>query len=169
MKFKLINFCRSCKNKKLTTLFSLGNYKFSGIFPKYRNETIPSGVLKLKKCNYCSLVQLDRNFSPELMYGNNYGYRSGLNSSMVEHLKFKHKKLINIANLNSNDVIVDIGSNDGTFLNFFSNKYKLIGVDPTIRKFKKYYKNHIQTIPNFFSYSILKKILKKKKQSLSQV
>jgi len=166
MSYKIIKFCRSCKSKNLTTLFSLGNLKFSGIFPQYRSQKIPSGVLKLVKCNFCSLVQLDRNFSPKLMYGNNYGYRSGLNSSMVSHLKLKHEKLINILYLNKKDIVIDIGSNDGTFLNFFSKKYNLIGVDPTIKKFKKYYKNHIVTISDFFSYKVLKKILRKKKAKL---
>jgi len=166
MNFSLIKFCRSCKGKDLTSLFSLGNFKFSGIFPQSRGQKIPSGILKLIKCNFCSLVQLDRNFNPKLMYGNNYGYRSGLNSSMVSHLKLKYEKLINISDLNKQDIVIDIGSNDGTFLNFFNKKYNLIGVDPTIEKFKENYKKHIVTVSNFFSYDALKKILRKKKAKL---
>jgi hypothetical protein len=74
------------------------------------------------------------------MYGNSYGYRTGLNLDMVNHMKNKAKKL-NRYLIGGNKTIVDIGSNDGTFLNFFKDsRFKLIGIDPTIKKFKNFYK-----------------------------
>ena len=61
------------------------------------------------------------------MYGKNYGYRTGLNLSMVHHIK-KVQTLKKI-NLNYNDLIIDIGSNDGTLLKCFDyNKYNLVGI-----------------------------------------
>ena len=53
------------------------------------------------------------------MYGENYGYRSSLNSSMVNHLQNKAINLIKKFKIKENDYIIDIGSNDGTFLNSF--------------------------------------------------
>ena len=59
------------------------------------------------------------NFNRFEMYGSNYGYMSSLNQSMVNHLKNKSEKIKKISKLSKNDLIVDIGSNDGTFLSFF--------------------------------------------------
>jgi hypothetical protein len=144
---KILN-CRSCKNKKLIKLFTLGNLSFTGIFPKSRKKTVPSGTLTLVICNKCKLVQLLHNFNLKILYGKNYGYRSSLNSSMVKHLKLKANYLKKF--LKNKNIIVDIGSNDGTFLSFFSKKNTLIGVDPTIKKFKKFYKKNIKLVSDFF-------------------
>jgi hypothetical protein len=125
---------------------------YSGIFPK-KNQSIDFGQLTLVICGHCQLVQLDRNFNPKKMYGYNYGYRTGLNSSMVKHMMLKAKKLKKYLNYKKRSIILDIGSNDGTLLSFFdSSKDKLFGVDPTIRKFKKFYNKKIITLSNFFSY-----------------
>ena len=134
-----IKYCRSCSSKKLDNLFSLGNHNYTGIFPKKNNLKIPRGELKLIKCKVCSLVQLSENFNLKKIYGNNYGYRTGLNSSMVNHIKNKIEYIRKKIKIENGDVILDIGSNDGTLLKFFNyNKYELIGIDPTISKFKKY-------------------------------
>ena len=67
-----------------------------------------------------------------------------------------HSKYLNIVNnnfLKKKDNILDIGSNDGTFLNFFAKKnlYNLYGIDPSAEKFKNYYNKNIKLIYNFFS------------------
>ena len=85
------------------------------------------------------------------MYGENYGYMSSLNNSMISHLKIKALNLKNKYNLKSKDFILDIGSNDGTFLLFFNNKFKLFGCDPTIKKFSNLYRKDINQLPVFFS------------------
>ena len=162
-----INFCRSCKSKKLDNLFSLGNQYFTGIFPRSKNTKVPSGNLELIKCKNCSLVQLSENFSLKKMYGKNYGYRTGLNLSMVNHIKKKVQTLKRKINLNDNDLIIDIGSNDGTLLKCFDyNRYNLVGIDPTILKFKKYYPKEIKKVSNFFSKKNLSKIIQNKKAKL---
>ena len=162
-----INFCRSCRYKKFDNLFSLGNQYFTGIFPRSKNTKVPSGNLELIKCKNCSLVQLSENFSLKKMYGKNYGYRTGLNLSMVNHIKKKVQTLKRKINLNDNDLIIDIGSNDGTLLKCFDyNRYNLVGIDPTILKFRKYYPKEIKKISNFFSKKNLSKIIQNKKAKL---
>ena len=144
-----INKCRICKSTRLTKIFNLGNLVYTGIFPKYKNTKVPSGNLSLIQCRKCKLLQLENNFNSKIMYGSNYGYMSSLNSSMEKHLKVKSKNLIRKYNLNKNKNILDIGSNDGTFLKYFSNKNNLFACDPTIFKFKKHYKKNIKLITNF--------------------
>ena len=134
-----IEYCRSCKSKKLEKAFDLGKQSLTGVFPDYKKQVVTKGHLSLVLCKNCSLLQLGHSFDANEMYGENYGYMSSLNKSMFEHLKNKVPKLKKLINLQSQDVIIDIGSNDGTFLSFFEKKYKLIGVDPTIKKFHSFY------------------------------
>lgn len=130
----------------------------TGVFPKSKNEKVPTGPLNLIKCNEshsknsCGLVQLRESYNPELMYGQNYGYRSGLNNSMVQHLHNKVKKILDCVSLNSDDIVVDIGSNDSTLLRAYpKKKLNLVGFDPTGTKFKKFYPDHITLIADFFN------------------
>jgi NDP-4-keto-2,6-dideoxyhexose 3-C-methyltransferase len=130
-----ISLCRSCKSNKLIKTFDLGFQKLSGIFPISKNQNnIPEGSLAMVFCDKCKLLQLKNSFDENIMYGDDYGYMSSLNNSMIEHLYKKSINLKKLANLYKGDLIVDIGSNDGTFLSFFSNKFQLIGIDPTIKK-----------------------------------
>jgi hypothetical protein len=164
---KKINACRLCKSKKIKKLFSLGVQYYTGIFSKI-NSKVPKGELAVIICNNCKLIQLDKNFNMKKMYGKNYGYRTSLNNSMRKHIQSKKKYLQKIIKLKKNDTIVDIGSNDGTFLNCFnSSNYRLIGVDPTIINFKKFYKNKIIKINKFFSHENIKYYLKKKAKLIS--
>ena len=151
-----IKICRSCKSKKLSKVFSLGKQTLTGIFPPSKNAKITKGNLSLLLCNQCKLLQLENNFNPNEMYGENYGYMSSLNKSMMTHLKLKALNFQKKYNLKSGQNILDIGSNDGTFLSYFNKNFNLIGCDPTIRKFSKYYRKDIEQIPNFFSGDLFK-------------
>ncbi len=105
--YKEITECRICKNKNIKTIFSLGNQYLTGVFPKSQNENVVYGPVDLIKCiEGCGLVQLKQSYEPNLMYGMNYGYRSGLNKSMVEHLKSIVEKIKNIVDLKENDFIL---------------------------------------------------------------
>ena len=146
-----IKNCRSCKSKFLTKIYTLGRQSLTGIFPSKKNAKISKGDLSMVICNKCKLLQLEHNFDANEMYGSNYGYMSSLNKSMISHLKLKALGLKKRYRLKSNMKILDIGSNDGTFLSFFNNKYDLFGCDPTISKFSKYYRKDINQISSFFS------------------
>ncbi len=124
---------------------------FTGIFPNSIKNKVPKGKLKLIRCKRCTLLQLEDNFDSNLMYGENYGYMSSLNKAMEFHLKLKSKYLLDNYKLKKGYSVLDIGSNDGTFLSFFKKNLKLYGCDPTIKKFKKYYRKDINLITDFFT------------------
>jgi hypothetical protein len=163
-----ISKCRSCKNLKIKKTFSLGKQAFTGIFPKYKNESIPNGELSLVYCNNCNLLQLENSFDKKKLYGDNYGYMSSLNSSMTSHLSRK-ANLLKKYNIINGDLIIDIGSNDGTFLSFFEKKFNLIGIDPTIKKFRKNYRKDIIKVENFFSKNALTSYTKKKAKLITSI
>ena len=163
---KKINNCRFCKSNNLTNVVNLGKQTLTGVFPISPNEKITKGPLILCLCKNCSLLQLRHSFDLNEMYGKNYGYRSSLNSSMVVHLKNKAINLKKKYHIKKNHYVIDIGSNDGTFLNFFSGYQNLIGIDPTIKKFKKFYRKEIKKIEDFFPSNQIEKILNSKKVKL---
>ena len=92
----IVKFCRNCKAKNFSNLFSLGNLSFTGKFSLKKNKKIPKDYISLIKCNNCQLVQLDRSFNSKYLYGLDYGYRSGINLTMTNHLKLISKKLTKI-------------------------------------------------------------------------
>ena len=154
-KFHKIEKCRVCGNEHLITVLDLGDQFLSGIFPKTIDLGMYKGPLALVKCDEkkggCGHVQLEHTFDLPTMYGDEYGYRSGLNGSMVRHLKEKAVKIIADTNLDSGDIVVDIAGNDGTFLGFFPHDLQLMSIDPTSKKFKEYIPDHVNHIADFFS------------------
>ena len=159
----IIKKCRNCNNSKLYYLFTLGKLAFTGKFPN-KNQNIPKAILNLVMCSKCKLIQLDRNFSKKYLYGRDYGYRTGINQTMTDHVKSVIKNVLKKIKLNTGDAVLDIASNDGTLLNSYSNqKIIKVGIDPIINKYKKYYKKIDYSFSNFFSEKIIPKELKKKK------
>lgn len=149
--YKEIKSCRICGSKRLTDVLDLGHQALTGVFPK-PDEVLKMSPVVVCKCDHCHLVQLKHTVELSLMYGETYGYQSSLNKSMVDHLESLHTKLVNLAGPpNEGDIIVDIGSNDATFLKFFNKSSNtLIGIDPTASKFLDQYEGMIVE-PDFFS------------------
>ena len=155
---KEIKKCRICGATNLRPLFSLGDLVHAGVF----NATglAPSDPLDIIVCNDihgCGLVQLKHEFDPDVMYGDHYGYRSGLNSMMVDHLsELASSAYDRVNNKQNNDItVLDIGSNDGTLLSHFRSLLpktaNLIGIDPSSSKFSEYYDPTIIRSDKFFS------------------
>jgi NDP-4-keto-2,6-dideoxyhexose 3-C-methyltransferase len=167
MGFSAITACRICKNSRLEPILDLGFQVLTGVFPRERDADITRGPLSLVKCHgddACGLVQLAHNFDPGEMYGENYGYRSSLNRSMVGHLTGKVEWLRARRPLSPGDVVLDIGANDGTTLSQYPREgVTLIGIDPTARKFAKYYPPHIQVAAEFFDAKVFDRIAGGKK------
>ena len=158
-----IKFCRSCKNSKFFNLFSLGKMSFTGKFSKFFFHNIPVANLNLLMCKSCKLVQLDRNFNQKYLYGKDYGYRTGINNTMTNHMNKTVKECSDLTKLKTNDCVLDIASNDGTLLNFYKKNIITVGVDPLVNKYRKFYKKINYKISNFFQIKDIKKLKLKKK------
>ena len=149
---KRITQCRVSKSTNLISVLSLGDQALTGVFPPSRETPVTVGPLELVWCPDSGLVQLAHVYEPGEMYGENYGYRSGLNQSMVRHLTQKIGHLERIADLKAGDTVLDIGSNDATSLKAYKTpSLNRIGIDPTGAKFRQYYPDDIKLVPDFFS------------------
>lgn len=158
--YKKVEKCRICGNTHLERVLDLGEQMLTGVFPHEKDAKVTTGPLHLVKCvggdEACGLLQMGHSYDLSEMYGGNYGYRSGLNVSMVAHLHSKVKRILGLVELHTGDLVVDIGSNDSTTLQAYpANGPSLVGVDPTGVKFHSYYPPHIQLIPDFFSAAMV--------------
>jgi hypothetical protein len=147
-----ITRCRVGKTTDLVSVLNLGHQALTGVFPKHSSQPVTVGPIELVWCPSSGLLQLKHSYESSEMYGDNYGYRSGLNQSMVNHLTDKIAYLERLVPLNTDDVVVDIGSNDATTLKAYrAPGIRKIGIDPTGKKFAEYYPGDVTLIPDFFS------------------
>ncbi|MFJ9855033.1 class I SAM-dependent methyltransferase [Streptomyces sp. NPDC101150] len=150
----MITECRICGNRELQPLLDLGEQALTGVFPRSRDEVVPQARLELVKCSPagCGLVQLRHTADFDLMYGQGYGYRSGIRPFMVNHLHGKVTELEKLVELGPQDLVLDIGSNDGTLLSgYAADGPQRVGIDPSAEKFRHEYPPGSELITEFFS------------------
>lgn len=150
--YRAIEGCRVDGSTHLVPVLSLGHQDLTGVFPASPSEKITNGPLELVWAPETGLLQLAHSYESSEMYGENYGYRSGLNASMVAHLTNKVSYLERLVEPKSGDNILDIGSNDATTLKAYRTPgLNRIGIDPTGTKFHEYYPDDVALVPDFFS------------------
>ncbi len=156
--YREVQACRVCGGTHLVEVLDLGLQSLTGIFPRSPSQHVTQGPLQLLWCSGCGLVQLRHSYNPTEMYGSNYGYRSGLNQSMVDHLTRAVRGLERRVEPRADDVVLDIGSNDATLLKAYATVgLRRIGIDPTGEKFREHYPADIRLVPEFFSADAYRK------------
>ena len=143
--------CRICKNTELKDVISLGEQYITSRFPIYGDFSTPKTSIVLCMCQQCGLIQLRETTNSSELYEYEYGYRSGISNTMRAHLKSYQEEICSMVNLNAGDVIVDIGSNDSTMLQYYGDKYRRIGIDPTGSQFAQYY-GEVELLPTYFTF-----------------
>ncbi|MBU1255405.1 class I SAM-dependent methyltransferase [Patescibacteria group bacterium] len=116
-----IDSCRSCDSRDLSGILSLGDLYVTN-FVDSEAEQGPKIPLDLVLCDSkdgCGLLQLRHTTPPELMWGEQYWYKSGINPMIRADLKDIVEKSKALIQLEPGDTVVDIGCNDGTLLGFY--------------------------------------------------
>lgn len=118
MSIKIKESCRVCGNPKLVPILSLGN-QYSVGFMDTPEEVTVKAPLDLVLCNVkdggCGLLQLKHTLDHDILY-KKYWYKSGISTTMVKALKNIVDSAQKIVKLKGGDMLIDIGSNDGTLL-----------------------------------------------------
>ena len=153
-----MSVCRICKSADYTEVINLGNQIITSRFPVLGDYSTPSTPICLVQCNDCKLVQLKEHLNGAELYEYEYGYRSGINNTMRDHLKRYNEYVQSYIKLNAGDAVLDIGSNDSTFLKNYADTIKRVGIDPTGKQFANYYEN-IDLIPTYFTKENIRNIL----------
>ena len=146
-----------CKNK-LKQKINFGN------LPLINNYTIKKNLKKyptiISQCQNCLLIQLKYSVPDKLLFPNNYSYLSGNSKEKINNFASILAK-IKKTSKKKNPQILDIGSNDGSFLEIVKKKYpKVLGVEPT-NTARNAIKKGINTIKKSLNFKLAKKILNK--------
>ncbi len=140
--------CRLCLSKNVELVIP---FKDTPLAEKYVYEVpeIPQPLfpVNLYLCNCCGHVQLLDVIDPEYLWSN-YTYHSGQTQGIIDHFEVVSSKILSDYEFGTNKFVIDVGSNDGTFLNFFKREgFKVLGIDPATEIAAKATKNGIETIP----------------------
>jgi len=121
--------CRVCGNAEMVPLFSLGDHYVNG-FPSPNEDPVGVVPIDIEYCPKCTLVQQKHTPSPEILYTGHYWYRSGTTTTMFNALADIVEDIQELVPLEPNDLVLDIGSNDGTLLRFYPEDVFKVGVEP---------------------------------------
>ncbi len=164
LKNKKIKKCLLCGNKNLKNILDLGNLYISNFVQRKNVKKGLKAPLALNYCKRCTLIQLSHIAPQELMYKKFYWYKSGINQTMKDELKDLYHAALKIVKIKKNDVVLDIGANDGTLLNYFKRKgIKTIGCEPAKNLKIELKKNCNYMINDFWSKKKLDYLLENKK------
>ena len=160
--------CRISK-EKLSVVLDLGNIYLNN-FLKKKDLNAPKGKLRIGFGKKSKLVQLLDTANQEKLY-KNYWYRSGTNKTMTDQLKQIVDTVPFWVDLKKNDVVLDIGCNDGTLLKNYKqfNKIYRIGIDPATNIAKEGKKNCEAHSVSFFNKKIFFKLSKKKAKVITSI
>ncbi len=154
--------CQICDSKKMNLILDLGDQPLCDSLLTRQMLSSPEKTYPLRMlwCEECSLAQLDYCVDGNEVYHPDYPYRTGITKELVGYLKSMSESLIEKYNLNQKDLVVDLGSNDGTLLTGFKKHgINIIGVEPTnISKIAN--QNDIETIQEFFTVDVANNIKK---------
>lgn len=124
--------CRSCAGS-IYSIFDLGKIVPSDFL--LPDQPDPHAVpLDLCRCESCGLVQLKHTVNPDSLY-RNYWYRSGINETMKAELADLVQAATTLVNLKPDDVVVDVGANDGTLLSNYPKNVVRIAYEPAYNLF----------------------------------
>jgi hypothetical protein len=129
----VIDSCQVCGSSQLKQVVFLGylppvnEMQSAGTVP----HELPSYPVNLLYCRNCELVQLGLSIDPRLLFPPSYPYTSGTTRILRDNFAALYRECREIAGLGADDLIVDIGSNDGTLLSNFAAHHRVLGVEPT--------------------------------------
>lgn len=163
-----ITKCRLCESDNLKQVLSFKDQPLANNFTKYKveNEKYP---LKVNECQECGHCQLSIMVDNKKLY-EHYKYKSG--NGFKKHFEDYKSEVCHKLKLKNNDLVIDIGSNDGQLLDCFKNHHysiKTVGVEPAIEIAKEANEKGIYTINRFFDEDAVEEILIKFKGQKAKV
>lgn len=157
-----INSCRLCNGTEFRQILDFGPVALGNNYQTERAlaKAAPAFPLGVQMCQSCSHFQLTHSVNPSLLYATNYTYLSSIGESFVKHFCNYADWIIDKTKINRGELIVDVGSNDGTCLSFFKETgFQVCGVDPAELPAHLANERGITTINDFFSKDVVEQII----------
>lgn len=156
----VVDRCQVCDHSKLESLLFVGylppvnSMRPIGEQPK-EEESYPAELLR---CPQCQLIQLGLTVDAEILFPSSYPYTSSTTRVLRENFAELYQESSALLGLQPNDLVVDIGSNDGNLLINFKGKHRICGVTPE-RIGEIAIARGIPTIISYFQPSVVEKII----------
>jgi len=158
--YETVENCRICSSKNIQEVLDLGDQPPANSLYKTNNTLPPNVPLRLMYCQDCSTVQLGEDVDPEYLFSQ-YLWVTGTSNKAIEYShEFTKKALSQLDAEIIKPFIVEIASNDGTFLKrFIESGSKVLGVDPAKNIAEHANNNSVPTIANFFTVELAEQIV----------
>lgn len=159
----VVDGCQVCGSSKLKSVL------FVGFLPPV-NTMHPIGTLPQEQpsypaqvlmCEECRLAQIGLIVDPNILFPPHYAYTSGTTKILRENFAQMYTEVMQAFPLKKEDLIVDIGSNDGTLLGNFQTNHRVFGIEPT-NAGKIARERGIDTLTSFFNSQAVAHTLKEK-------
>lgn len=152
--------CGICGSTDLVSILSLGDMPVSNAFLKKEDLELPEPFfpLAVMVCKNCKSLQLEHIVSSELIF-KNYSYTTGASKPLVEHFEKFADEIADKHIKSNNDLVVEIGSNDGSLLARLLGKSRVLGIDPADNIAKIAEQNGVRTRVDFFNSKVAEEIL----------
>jgi hypothetical protein len=158
-----IDACRLCLSKNLHPVLDLGDQPPANSLREDLSEPVPEAPLALLWCDDCSVIQLTATVDPAFLFSQ-YVWVTATSATARSYSETYCAEVLKRAVVES-PFVVEIASNDGTFLKQFKSKgCPVLGVDPAQNIAADATNAGIPTWDEFFDITIAKKILAEKQQ-----
>ncbi len=160
-RYAVIDRCRSCRGRNLVDILSLGEMPLADALVGEDRLAGPEDTypLTVAFCPDCSLVQIRETVPPSTLFGEDYPYYSSFSDALLEHSRANVATLIADLGLGSDDLAVEIASNDGYLLQFFARAgVKVLGIDPAPGPAAAARERGIPTRVEFFDLALARRL-----------
>lgn len=154
--------CRLCDHSDLDLVLQLTpTPPVDSFVPKERidehQESYPLDLFVCKECGHAQLLDV---VDPKILFGN-YIYETSSSPGLVEHFRHYADEVLEFVSPQQLGLVIDIGSNDGTLLNFFKQRgFNILGIDPAKEVAAIATAKGIRSLPEFFTLSVAKEVRK---------
>lgn len=161
--------CRGCNSNNLRVFLDLGLSPIANnlIYPNELEKLEESYPLTLMTCLNCAFVQSNEVVPREQIFKSDYSYFSSYSTSWLKHCEDYVEKISHILNLTSEDLVVEVASNDGYLLQYFLQKsLTVLGIEPSSGVADIAKSKGVSTIVDFFGVEVAINLAKIKKAKL---
>ena len=165
--YSTINSCRSCGGSKLEKILQLGEVPLANalLTAEQLKQPEPKYPLELVFCPICSLIQITVTVSPEVLF-RDYFYFSSFSETMLRHSQDLVEHLIRSRCLGTNNLVVEIASNDGYLLQYFVRAgIPVLGIDPAVNVAKVAEERGVPTLTEFFGADLARQLCEQGKEA----
>ncbi|MBI4248171.1 MAG: methyltransferase domain-containing protein [Elusimicrobia bacterium] len=161
--YAAISQCRVCRSKNLTDILFLGKQPMANSLKDGAQAAAPKSPLTLAHCRDCRLVQIRETIKKETLFSN-YVWVSGTSPTTRRYADELAQKILQIAELKPAGFVVEIASNDGTFLRpFIKMGYRnVLGIDPAANIAAMANKEGVQTLTAFWNKKLARDLAQKR-------